>query len=139
MSVFWQKVKFFTFQGPALLTNLKNLCCHSLVIELHNFQFKGFKPDKTVKNKVRFVYSFIESHAPSDSRKTASLTKQKTKNGAFYEARLKLSSAGVCSFEICSKRDKITDSIEALQQKFLDKIISWNKARKLITQQKSSV
>ena len=109
------------------------------MIELHNFQFKGFKPDKTVKNKVRFVYSFIESHAPSDSKKTASLTKQKTKDGAFYEARLKLSSAGVCSFEICSKKNKITDSIDSLQQQFLDKIISWNKSRKLIPQQQKSV
>ena len=92
----------------------------------NNFQFRGFTPDKAIKRQSHFFYNLIESRAPSDSRKTASLTKK----GKFYEARLKISSAGACSFEIYSKKDKITDSMDCLQKQFLDKIISWNKTRK---------
>ena len=90
-----------------------------------NFQFNGFTPNKNVKKQSQFFYSLIESRAPSDSKKTASLTKK----GNFYEARLKISSAGDCSFEISSKKHNISDSIECLQKKFFDKIITWNKTR----------
>ncbi len=93
--------------------------------ELNNFQFNGFIPNNSVKEQSQFFYSLIESRAPSDSKKTASLTKK----GKLYEARLKVSSAGTCSFEIYSKKDRISDSIESLQQQFLDKIITWNKTR----------
>ena len=90
-----------------------------------NFQFNGFTPNKKVKQQTQFVYDFIEKHAPSDSKKTASLTKK----GNTYEARLKISSASDCSFEICSKEHKPTDSMKSLQKKFLDKIVNWNKTR----------
>ena len=79
----------------------------------------------SIKKQSRVFYSLIESRSPSDSRKTASLTKK----GNIYEARLKIDSAGDCSFEIFSKKNKISDSIESLRQQFFDKIITWNKTR----------
>ena len=90
-----------------------------------NFQFKGFTPNKTVKKQSQFFYSLIEKRSPSDSKKTASLTKK----GDLYEARLKVSSAGGCSFEIFSIKNKISESMESLQKKFFDKIVTWNKTR----------
>lgn len=90
-----------------------------------NFQFKGFTPNTKVKQQTQFVYDFIESRAPSDSKKVASLTKK----GELYEARLKISSASSCSFEISSKEHRLSDSMKSLQQKFLDKIVNWNKTR----------
>lgn len=90
-----------------------------------NFQFNGFIPDKKVKKQSQFFYSLVERRAPSDSKKVASLTKK----GGLYEARLKISSAGACSFEIVSKKGKISDSIECLQKQFFDKIVDWNKTR----------
>ncbi len=92
---------------------------------MKNFQFHGFIPNKNVKKRSQFFYSLIESRSPSDSKKMASLTKK----GNFYEARLKISSAGDCSFEISSKKNTISDSIECLQRQFFDKIINWNKTR----------
>lgn len=91
-----------------------------------SFQFKGFIPNTKVKKQTQFVYDLIESRAPSDSRKTASLTKK----GDLYEAHLKISSASSCSFEIYSKEQKASDTMKSLQKKFLDKIINWNKSRK---------
>ena len=90
-----------------------------------NFQFKGFTPNKAVKKQSQFFYNLIEKRSPSDSRKTASLTKK----GDLYEARLKVASAGDCSFEIFSTKNKISDSMESLQKKFFDKIVTWNKTR----------
>ena len=93
-----------------------------------NFQFKGFKPNKEIKQRTRFFYNLIESRSPSDSKKIASLTKK----GELYEARLKISSASHCSFEISSKTNKVSDSVKSLEKKFLDKIINWNKTRNQI-------
>ena len=90
-----------------------------------NFQFKGFIPNNSVKKQSQVFYSLVESRSPSDSRKLASLTKK----GKVYEARLRVSSAGACSFEISSKKNKISDSIESLQRQFFDKIGAWNKTR----------
>lgn len=91
----------------------------------NNFKFEGFTPDSKVKRQSRVFYSLIEKRSPSDSKKVASLTKK----GNYYEARLKISSAGACSFEICSKKSKISDSMESLQKQFFDKIVDWNKNR----------
>lgn len=91
----------------------------------NNFQFKGFTPNPNVKKQSRVFYNLIESRSPSDSRKTASLTKK----GNFYEARLKISSAGDCSFEIFSKKNKLSDSMESLRRQFFDKIVTWNQNR----------
>lgn len=91
----------------------------------NNFQFNGFIPNKIARRKGQFFYSLIESRSPSDSKKTASLTKK----GELYEARLKISSAGTCSFEICSTKHTVSDSIECLQRQFLNKIVNWNKTR----------
>lgn len=91
----------------------------------NNFQFNGFTPNTSVKKQSRVFYSLIESRSPSDSKKMASLTKK----GKLYEARLKISSAGACSFEISSKKNKVSDSIECLRKQFFDKIITWNKTR----------
>ena len=91
----------------------------------NNFQFKGFTPNTRVKKQGRVFYNLIESRSPSDSRKIASLTKK----GNVYEARLKVSSAGTCSFEISSRKNNISDSIECLRKQFFDKIITWNQTR----------
>lgn len=91
----------------------------------NNFQFNGFIPKPKTKKQSRVFYNLIESRSPSDSRKTASLTKK----GNLYEARLKISSAGECSFEISSQKNTITDSIESLRRQFFDKIVTWNKTR----------
>ena len=91
----------------------------------NNFQFRGFTPNKAIRQQTQFFYNLVESRAPSDSKKTASLTKR----GKLYEARLRVSSAGTCSFEISSRKDRILDSMECLQKQFLDKIINWNKTR----------
>lgn len=91
----------------------------------NNFQFKGFTPNISIKKKSQVFYDLIESRSPSDSKKVAVLSKK----GNLYEARLRVLSAGVCSFEISSKRDKISDSISSLQKQFLNKIVSWNKTR----------
>ena len=96
-----------------------------LTEQKQNFQFKGFIPNSKVKQQTQLVYDIIESRAPSDSRKTASLTKK----GNLYEAHLKISSASSCSFEIYSKEHKASASMKSLQKKFLDKIINWNKTR----------
>ena len=113
-------------QYKPLLTNIR-LFLHNgdMLVTKQSFQFKGFKPNGRVKQQTQFVYDFIESRAPSDSRKTASLTKK----GDLYEARLKISSASSCSFEIYSKEQRPSDSMKSLKKKFLDKIVNWNKTR----------
>ena len=92
---------------------------------IKNFQFKGFKPNKKSKKQIQFFYDFIERRSPSDSKKEAIFTKK----GELYEARLKISSASLCSFEISSKKNKLSDSMKSLEKQFLDKIINWNKNR----------
>lgn len=91
----------------------------------NKFQIKGFIPDKKIKKQTQCFYDLIEKRSPSDSRKTASLTKK----AGLYEARLKISSASQFSFEISSKEQKASDSMKILHQKFLDKILDWNKKR----------
>ena len=91
----------------------------------NNFQFKGFVPNKKIKEKGEVFYNLIERRSPSDSKKLAVL--QKT--GAFYTARLKVSSASDCSFDIISKDNNAGDSINSLQKKFFSKILKWNQAR----------
>ena len=93
--------------------------------ETSNFQFKGFTPNSKVKKKSKVFYNLIESRAPSDSKKQVALIK----SGKIYEGRLKISSAGSCSFEISSKENNISDSIDSLQKQFFDKILKWNKNR----------
>ncbi len=95
------------------------------VLMLDNFQFNGFVPNQSIKRQSRFFYNLIEKRAPSDSKKTASLTKR----GKLYEARLRISSAGACSFEIFSRENSISGSMNSLRKQFFDKIIRWNKQR----------
>ena len=99
------------------------------VIELKsrkNFEFQGFKPNDTLIQKSQTFYKVIQSRAPSDSKKQATLAKK----GNFYEARLKVTSASSCSFEIYSKNDNVLESIQSLEKKFFNKILAWNKKRK---------
>ncbi|MCZ0932478.1 MAG: hypothetical protein OXJ52_04925 [Oligoflexia bacterium] len=70
-------------------------------------------------------YNLIERRAPSDSKKLAVLKK----TGGSYTARLKLSSASSCSFDISCKDNNATDSINSLQKQFFDKILKWNQTR----------
>ena len=90
-----------------------------------NFQFKGFVPNRKVREKGEVFYSLIERRSPSDSKKLAVLRK----TGSLYEARLKLSSASSCSFDISCKDSNASDSISSLQREFFDQILRWNQTR----------
>ena len=91
----------------------------------NNFQFKGFVPDKKIKEKSEFFYNLIEKRSPSDSKKLAVLQKK----GSFYTARVKVSSASSCSFDISCKDNNVSSSINSLQKQFLNKILKWNQTR----------
>ena len=88
-----------------------------------NFKFNGFNPSPQLEKTTESFYKLIESRSPSDSKKQAVLTK---KGAGFYEARLKVSSASSCSFEIVSTGTNDFNSIDSLQKKFLSKILVWN-------------
>ena len=88
-----------------------------------NFKFHGFNPSPKLEKTTETLYKLIESRSPSDSKKQAVLIKKKSG----YEARLKVSSASSCSFEIVSKEKDELNSIDSLQKKFLDKILVWSK------------
>ena len=91
----------------------------------NNFQFKGFIPTKKTIEKSKFFYNLVEKRSPSDSKKLAVLQKK----GNLYMARLKLSSASNCSFDISSKDNNASGSINSLQKQFLNKILKWNQNR----------
>ena len=91
----------------------------------NNFQFKGFIPNRRIREKGEIFYNLIERRAPSDSKKRAVL--RKTNKG--YTASLKVSSASSCSFDISCKDNSAFDSISSLQKQFFNKIIKWNKTR----------
>ena len=91
----------------------------------NNFQFKGFVPNKRIREKSENFYDLIERRSPSDSKKTAVLKK----TGDCYTASLKISSAGACSFDIFSKDNNASDSISSLKKKFFNKILKWNQTR----------
>ena len=91
----------------------------------NNFQFKGFIPNKKIREKSEIFYDLIERRSPSDSKKIAVLKK----SGDYYTARLKISSAGACSFDIFCKDSNASDSINSLQEKFFNKILKWNQTR----------
>ena len=91
----------------------------------NNFQFEGFTPNRKIKEESKVFYSLIERRSPSDSKKLAVLKKK----GASYTARLKVSSAGACSFDISCRGHNAGDSINSLQKQFLNKILKWNQTR----------
>ena len=91
----------------------------------NNFEFKGFIPNQQIKNKSESFYNQIEKLSPSDSKKVAIL--KKTKEG--YTARLKVSSASACSFDISCKQSNANRSMLSLQKEFFDQIRKWNKKR----------
>ena len=90
-----------------------------------NFQFKGFVPNKKIREKSEVFYNLVERRSPSDSKKLAVLKKA----GDFYVARLKVSSASSCSFDISCKENNVSNSISSLQKQFFDKILKWNQTR----------
>lgn len=90
-----------------------------------NFKFRGFAPSPQLEKTTESFYKLIESRSPSDSKKQAVLTKR----AGFYEARLKVSSASSCSFEIISRKKDQINSINSLQKKFLDKILLWSQSK----------
>ena len=87
-----------------------------------NFKFHGFNPSPQLEKTTESFYKLIESRSPSDSKKQAVLTKKRSG----YEARLKVSSASSCSFEIVSTEENDIKSIDSLQKKFLSKILVWS-------------
>ena len=91
-----------------------------------NFKFHGFNPSPQLQKTTESFYKLIENRAPSDSKKQAILTKK----AGFYEAKLKVSSASSCSFEIFSQEKDDFNSISSLQKQFLDKILTWNQNKK---------
>ena len=97
----------------------------SSIVNKKNFKFQGFVPSSKLKKISQNFYNLVENRSPSDSKKQAVLIKK----GSLYEARLKIISASSCSFEISSKEDNSLRTINALQEKFLNKILNWNKNR----------
>ena len=91
----------------------------------NNFQFKGFTPNKKIREKGEVLYNLIERRAPSDSKKLAVLKK----TGGSYTASLRVSSASSFSFDISCRDNSAFDSINSLQKQFFDEIIKWNKTR----------
>ncbi len=91
-----------------------------------SFVFEGFFPNSNLQEKCRKLYHIVEKRSPNSSTKEASITKI----GDNYEAKLKIVS-GSCNFEISSKENEPSQTVEKLYEKFLNKILTWNKNRDL--------
>ena len=91
----------------------------------NNFQFKGFIPTKKTIEKSKFFYNLVKNDRPA----TLKNWRYYKKKGIFIWARLKLSSASNCSFDISSKDNNASGSINSLQKQFLNKILKWNQNR----------
>lgn len=70
----------------------------------------------------------MDKKAPSSCAKTASLSKK----GDNYEAKLKIIS-GSCCFEISSKKQVASDTIDNLYKQFTTKILDWNKEKDVLS------
>ena len=87
-----------------------------------NFKFRGFDPSPQLKKITESFYQMIENRSPSDSKTKAVITKQ----DGFFEAKLCISSASSCSFQIVSQDKSELRSINKLQEQFLRRILAWS-------------
>ena len=91
-----------------------------------NFVFKGFDPSDDLKVYGKEVYSRVEDKAPSESTKTAFISK--TNKG--YEGSFRVTSAsGV--FKANSKNQEAKSLIDELYKKMSLQILDWSKTRGL--------
>lgn len=89
-----------------------------------NFIFKGFSPSDDLKGYCKEVYSRVEDKAPSESTKTAFISKtNKGYEGSFHIA----SASGV--FTANSKNREAKSLIDELYQKMSLQILDWHKTR----------
>lgn len=89
-----------------------------------NFEFKGFNPSDDLKVYCKEVYNLVEDKAPSESIKTAFISK--TNKG--YEGSFRVTSAsGV--FKANSKNREAKSLIDELYKKMSLQILDWNKTR----------
>ena len=89
-----------------------------------NFVFKGFDPSDDLKVYCKEVYSLVEDKAPSESTKTASISK--TNKG--YEGSFRIASASGI-FTADSKNREAKSLIDELYKKMSLQILDWNKTR----------
>ena len=89
-----------------------------------NFVFKGFNPSDDLKVYCKEVYSRVEDKAPSESKKTASISKTSMGyEGSFHVA----SASGV--FKANSRNREAKSLIDELYNKMSLQILDWYKTR----------
>ena len=89
-----------------------------------NFIFNGFDPSSDLKLYCKEVYSLVEDKAPSESTKTAFITKTSTG----YEGVLRVTSAsGV--FKANSSHIEPKSLIDELYKKMSLQILDWKNSR----------
>ncbi len=89
-----------------------------------NFIFKGFSPSDDLKVYCKEVYSRVEDKAPSESTKTAFISKtSKGYEGSFHVA----SASGV--FKANSKNREAKSLIDELYKKMAIQFLDWHKTR----------
>ena len=89
-----------------------------------NFIFNGFDPSKDLKLYGKEVYSLVEDKAPSQSTKTAYITKTK----AGYEGVLHVTSS-VGIFKANSQHREAKPLIDELYKKMSLQILDWKNSR----------
>ena len=93
-------------------------------ISSDNFVFKGFNPSDDLKIYCKEVYCRIEDKAPSESKKTAFISK--TNKG--YEGTVRVSSASGL-FKANSKNPSAKSLIDELYQKMSLQFLDWSQTR----------
>ena len=91
-----------------------------------NFIFEGFSPSDDLKGYGKEVYSRVEDKAPSESTKTACISK--TLRG--YQGSFCVTSASGI-FKVNSENKEAKSLIDELYQKMELQILDWNKTRDL--------
>ena len=89
-----------------------------------NFEFKGFNPSDDLKIYGKEVYCLIEGKAPSESKKTAFISK--TNKG--YEGSVRVSSASGL-FKANSENRSAKSLIDELYQKMSLQFLDWSQTR----------
>ena len=89
-----------------------------------NFVFKGFDPSDDLKIYCKEVYCLIEGKAPSESKKTACISKTNTG----YEGSVRVSSASGL-FKANSESPSAKSLIDELYQKMSLQFLDWSQTR----------
>ena len=89
-----------------------------------NFQFKGFVPTQSLKEKCSCIYENVENYSPSEAIKEARLVKYNQN----YLGELKITSE-TCIFTVTSRENDPGLSVDDLYKKFRRKMLVWSKSR----------